>query len=284
MREQKPLQNVYIIENNVMQLITDSHFKLETAKDFVFKGLNKYISSHEKIERVIARYSPEVILETGGQLQTAFKKPKTKAVNIPSIKPYTSGDFTIEDASLSDYPFISPLMGMIVRCCAYPCGSGLTLCKATAISPWFKIMLVKKGQEVQGLTVVCCDVSKKTLAILGFETDAHNLSQKKTGHFRDLIYYSAKEMLENSNYENVLFSCGGKGLLNIGVILEKEKINLMEIKTYEELTSLARRSNLPIFSTEQENFSIEDGEEWGFDTLKDIPETAVCIEIARKKI
>lgn len=129
--------------------IQDAHFKVETAKKFVVQGLEKYVQS-KKIPDIIKRYDDKIIIETGGQLQLAFNDLTEKSPDIPFIKPKKIGDFTIEDAKPEDYPFISPLMGMIVNCCAYPCGSGSTLCQATRTSPWFKTMLIKKGGKFKG--------------------------------------------------------------------------------------------------------------------------------------
>lgn len=261
--------------------IPDMHFSVETGKDFVREGLAKYVKP-SKIDKIISRYDEGVIRGTGANLQMAFEDVKSKAVKIPSIRPKKIGDFTIEDLPDNEYEIMSPLMGMIVDCCGFYRGSGLQLCNATTISPWFKIMLIKKEGEVQGLTVVSSDEEQRRLVILGLEIAESNLSRNKKNTFRALINYSAEEMLKNSNYEKVLFSAGGKGMPNIGY---GSKPEFHKARTYNALVNLSSVSNLPILSLEnpENDFKIKDGKKYGFKTLLHIPESAVCVELLLKK-
>ena len=54
-----------------MQNIQDAHFSIERAQTIVSDALKLYIP-HEKIDKIIAKYSPEVIRETGSQLQLSL--------------------------------------------------------------------------------------------------------------------------------------------------------------------------------------------------------------------
>lgn len=86
-------------------------------------------------------------------------------------------------------------------------------------------------------------------------------------------------MLADSNYENVLFSAGGKGLPNIGFGLEVE---FKKAKTYEELIEIAQTSKLNVIDTSIVDYKIQDGKKFGFENLSNIPESAICVELENK--
>ena len=269
--------------DNQNKKVPDMHFGIEKAKEFVRQGLLKYVPDENKVNKIIARYDDKVIRSTGATIQSEDVRPSLKKVNIPHITKYQIGDYTIRDIESDEYGKLSSVMGMIVNCCAFYGGSGTQLCNAVKNSPWFKIMVIEKESEVKALTVVCSDKAQRTLVILGLETSETNLSANKKQTYRNLINYASSEMIKNNKYERVLFSAGGVGMPNIGY---GSRNDFPKAETYSKLIELASVSNLPVISLENQKFniSIMDGKKYGFETLHQIPESAVCVELRRKEI